>query len=173
MNLVEATLESANGDVVASIGSQRLSLGDETLAARPAIRSYAGRTVVLGIRPEDFEDASLAEETPAERRLRGHVRLREALGAEIMVHFVVDAKPAVTDDVRELAQDVGDERAVEELESAEDNEAVLVGRFGARTSVREGEAAEIAVDTRALHFFDPQTGVGIYDDKEPTKGASS
>ena len=55
-----------------------------------------------------------------------------------MVHFSIAAKPAVTDDVRELAEDVGDDRGVEEL--AQTNTATLVGRFGARSRVRPGGA---------------------------------
>ena len=85
-----------------------------------------------------------------------------------MVHFKVDARPALTEDVRELAQDAGDERAAEQ--AAEAGETTMVGRFGARSDVREGESAEVVVDTRALHFFDPETGLGIYEDETPTKG---
>ncbi|MGH3440526.1 MAG: ABC transporter ATP-binding protein, partial [Nitriliruptorales bacterium] len=101
-------------------------------------------------------------------RLRGKVELREALGAEIMVHFTVDAPPALTEDVRELAQDAGDERVARQEEGA--RETAMVGRFGARSEVEEGETAEVVVDTRALHFFDPDTGLGIYEDETPTKG---
>jgi multiple sugar transport system ATP-binding protein len=160
MNMLEATLERANGGLVARAGSESIALGDETLSSRPRLRDYEGRTIVLGIRPEDLEDASLASDIPGDRRLHGKVVLREALGSELMVHFLVDAKPALTEDVRELAQDVGDERAVEELDTGE---TTVVGRFGARSTVREGAVAEVAVDTRALHFFDPESGAGIYN----------
>jgi multiple sugar transport system ATP-binding protein len=84
-----------------------------------------------------------------------------------MVHFTIDAKPAVTEEVRELAEDTGDDRVAQHSE----DHATLVGRFGARSRVRVGDAVEVAVDTRALHFFDPQTGSGIYDGGS-TKGAS-
>jgi multiple sugar transport system ATP-binding protein len=79
-----------------------------------------------------------------------------------MVHFNVDARPALTEDVRELAKDVGSDLADEER-AAEAGETTLVGRFGARSGVTVGDRAEVAVDTRALHFFDPETGLGIYD----------
>lgn len=168
MNMVEATLERTNGQLGARLGSYRVELGEETLSVRPALKAYEGRTVILGIRPEDLEDAALATDAPGDRRLRGAVELREALGAEIMVHFKVDARPALTEDVRELARDAGDERAAQQ--AAEAGETTMVGRFGARSEVREGETAEVAVDTRALHFFDPETGLGIYEDETPTKG---
>jgi multiple sugar transport system ATP-binding protein len=163
MNMIEATLEHRNGDVFAHAGDQAIGLDDETIATHPALRDYDGRTIVLGIRPEDLEDAALASDTPKERRLNGTVELTEALGSEIMVHFAVHARQAMTEDVRELAQDVGDERAVRELAEEPAPTATLVGRFGARSRVRAGETIDVAVDTRALHFFDPETGLGIYD----------
>jgi multiple sugar transport system ATP-binding protein len=169
MNMVEATLARRNGTVTATVGSQTLALTDETLDARPALRDYDGRTVVLGIRPEDLEDVVLSADTPPDRRLRGDVTLTEALGSEIMVHFTIDGKQAVTEDVRELAADAGDDR----VERAEQQpHAALVGRFGARSRVRAGQPAEVAVDSRALHFFDPETGMGIYDRTEE-KGAAT
>jgi multiple sugar transport system ATP-binding protein len=169
MNMVEATLERANGGLAVKLGAGSIELGDETLSARPALRSYEGRPVILGIRPEDLEDAELATDTPPDRRLRGEVELREALGSEIMVHFRTDATQAVTDETRELQKDVG---APETPGVGEGDGATLVGRFGARSGVREGKPVEVAVDTRALHFFDPETGLGIYD-ADTTKGAGS
>jgi multiple sugar transport system ATP-binding protein len=160
MNMVKATIERADGGLAAKLGSQTIALGDETLSDHPELKSYEGKDVILGIRPEDLEDASLAPDAPGDRRLKGEVVLEEALGAEIMVHFTIDAERAVTEDVRELAKDVGDERAIEQ--TAE--HLTMVGRFNPRTNVHVGETAEIAVDTRALHFFDPETGAGIYDD---------
>ena len=87
--------------------------------------------------------------------------MTEALGSEVIAHIAVDATPAFTDDVRELAEDVGDDRAEEEL--AEAANAILVGRFGARSTMSAGETVECAVDTRSLHFFDAETGHAIYD----------
>jgi multiple sugar transport system ATP-binding protein len=161
MNMIEAKLEAQNGGYVAKVGTQAVKIGAEELAARPALAGYAGEQVVLGIRPEDLEDAALATTTPDDQRLNGTTELTEALGSEIMVHFAIDAKHAVTDDVRELAEDVGDDRGVEDLTGAD--KATLVGRFGARSRVRPGQPLEVAVDTRSLHFFDPETGLGIYD----------
>jgi multiple sugar transport system ATP-binding protein len=171
MNMVEATLARANGSLAVEAGGQRIALEEEAVSARPALKNFEGRKVVLGIRPEDLEDAALATDVPADRRLRGKVELREALGSEIMVHFTVDAPPALTEDVRELAQDIGDERAVQEAAEGTRQHTTMVGRFGARSNVRVGETAEVAVDTRALHFFDPESGLGIYDDTTPEKGA--
>jgi len=167
MNMLEATLERRNGGLDANLGSQSITLDEQTLKARPALRAYEGRQIVLGIRPEDLEDVTLVSDAPAGRRLKGTVELTEALGSEIMVHFSIDAKHAVTEEVRELAEDVGDDRVQVDAH----DEATLVGRFGARSRVRSGNDVEAAVDTRALHFFDPETGLGIYDENA-TKGAA-
>ena len=168
MNLVEATLERHNGGLSATAGSQTIALADECVANRPGLKAYEGKKIVLGIRPEHLEDAQLASEAPADRRLKGNVELREALGSEIMVHFTVDAPPALTEEVKELAKDIGDERVVEEAETGQ--QTVMVGRFGARSGVREGQPAEVSVDTTSLHFFDVDTGAGIYDGSEREVG---
>ncbi len=169
MNLVEASLERSNGTLAAVLGDQRISLDDDVLAARPALKSFEGRDVVLGIRPEHLEDASLVRDLPEGKRLRAEVELTEALGSELMAHFKINAPPALTEEVKELAADVG-EVAVSGLEDARaEQQTTLVGRFGVESQVKNGETAEIAVDTRALHFFDPESGLGIYD--EP-KGAT-
>jgi multiple sugar transport system ATP-binding protein len=167
MNLLDATLDRANGELAVALGSQKLRLDEASIAARPALKSYEGRNVVVGIRPEQMEDAAIVSDVPADRRLRGEVELREALGSELMVHFRIDAPPAVTEEVKELAQDAG--APADELGS--ERQAVMVGRFSPESKVRENEAAEIAVDTRALHFFDRDTGTAIYD-AEATKGAT-
>jgi multiple sugar transport system ATP-binding protein len=167
MNMLEAVLERRNGGLSAKVGSQSISLDGETMTQRPGLKEYEGRDVVLGVRPEDLEDLSLASGTPDGHKLQGKVQLTEALGSEIMVHFTIDAQHAVTEEMRELAEDTGDDRALEH----KDEEATLVGRFGARSRVRVGDDVSVAVDTRALHFFDPQTGLGIYDEGS-TKGAS-
>jgi multiple sugar transport system ATP-binding protein len=124
--------------------------------------------VILGIRPEDLEDGALASDAPRDHRLKGRLELREALGSEIMAHFAIKGAHAETDETRELAADAG---AAEEQVGVREGEAVIVGRFGARSRVTQGESVEAAVDTRALHFFDPETGIGIYD--PPAKGATA
>jgi multiple sugar transport system ATP-binding protein len=153
MNMLNATIERSNGSYAAKAGKLSIGLSDET----------------FGVRPEDLEDASLAPDTPEDHRLVGTVELREALGAEIMAHLSVEAEAAETDETRELARDTGgiDDAGV----SAPEGKTVIVGRFGARSRAKEGEQVQVAVDSRALHFFDPETGDGIYDAKEKGAGA--
>jgi multiple sugar transport system ATP-binding protein len=165
MNMLEGRLVRSDGGLAVEMGEQRLALGEEALSARPALEAYEGRTIIVGVRPEHVEDAVLLTDTPADRRLRGTVELTEALGSEIVAHIGVEAKPALTEDVRELALDVG-----EDLEDEAEATTTLVGRIGANSSLRQGDTAELAVDTNALHFFDLETGAGVYHDE--TKGAS-
>jgi multiple sugar transport system ATP-binding protein len=162
MNMLEATLTRSNGEVAADLGAQQITLGDELLRDRSALAGYEGRRVILGIRPEDLEDAAMAGDGDRGRSLTGTVELREALGSEIMVHLGVDARAAVTDETRELAEDVG----VSAPTGDGTGHATVVGRFSSRSRVRTGETAQAVVDTRSLHFFDPDTGLGIYDDQK-------
>jgi multiple sugar transport system ATP-binding protein len=162
MNLLEATLERANGGMAVALGDQRLRVDDQVLSSRPGLKAYEGRTVVLGIRPEQLEDAALASDIPGDRHLRGEVELREALGSELMVHFRTNARPAITEEVQELAEDAG--TTAEELQGGDNQQSLVVGRFSPDSKVREGEAAEVAVDTRTLHFFDTETGIAIYEE---------
>jgi multiple sugar transport system ATP-binding protein len=114
--------------------------------------------VVVGVRPEHLEDASLARNTPDERCLSARAELVETLGSEVVVHLGVDAWPVVTDDVRELARDV-DEAVVEDLEKQRAaHRAICVGRFAPSTRIRKGDAVTVAVERRALHFFDVDSG---------------
>jgi multiple sugar transport system ATP-binding protein len=165
MNLLEATLERTGDDVAVQLGGTRLPVPQEVMTTRPALAAFAGRPVVVGIRPEDMEDASLASDAPADRRLDVLVELSEALGSDVIVHFTLDAKQALTDDVKELAVDVG-EVALQEIERrAEGGKANVVARLNPRTRARKGERIELVVDTARLHFFDPDTGAGIYDNE--------
>jgi multiple sugar transport system ATP-binding protein len=158
MNLVEATIGRAGERYTATIGSDIIVLDDEALAAHPAIRDFEGRMVVLGVRPESLDDAAIESDTPADRRMKGSVVLTEALGSEILVHVSIDAKAALTEELRELEEDI--EGAP--TESQEQGSTVIVCRFNPRSRVSVGDTVEVAVDTRSLHFFDQENGLGIY-----------
>ncbi len=163
MNMLEGTLAQHEGALQVVLGSQRLPIPPETLQRRPALKAFEGRPLIVGIRPEDLEDAALG--APEQPTLRGTTRLRESLGSDVIVHFEVDARQAVTDEVRELASDAGAEAPAA---GDGDRGATVVGRFGPRSRVRVGEAFDASVDTTALHFFDPETGLGIHDQQTST-----
>jgi multiple sugar transport system ATP-binding protein len=162
MNLVAGTIQSSNGDITALLGGQRLALDTSVLAHRPLLREYEGRHVIVGIRPERIADAAPGGELHEGRLLHGTVELREELGSELVVHFSApDVQLAETATIAELPRDTST------LSASNDSSAVLVGRFGPDSDVREGGPVDAVVDTRRLHFFDPETGRGIYAlDKE-------
>jgi len=162
MNLLQAKLEHSGEHYRVLLGSQSLTLDDEALATHAGLAGYAGREIIVGIRPEDMEDPALMTDAPADRQIKGKVELTEALGSEIMVHFSIDAVHAVTEDVHDLQKDMGSDRAPGTGIASGSGGAVIVGRFGPRSHVKVGETIDVAVDTRSLHFFDPETSLGIY-----------
>jgi multiple sugar transport system ATP-binding protein len=149
MNLFEATVNLSGDTGTVTLGSHVLGLAPECFVKHPRLRDFDGRSVIVGIRPEDYEDAAMAPEIPESQRIRSKLTLLEALGSEIMAHFRVDA-PTV---------DSGDPDAVEE--KAGRGQANAVGRFHPRSTARMGEEIEIAISTENMHFFDPGTRQSI------------
>ncbi len=169
MNLFAGTVEDTDDGLVADLGGVRLPIPGEALARRPALRGHAGREVVVGIRPEDLEDPAHALD-PDGPRLRGRVVLREALGSEIVAHLATDLRPV---DIDPEARGVDPREAETAAAGAVGrDEAPLVARISPRSAVREGETTELALDVTALHFFDPESGLGIFD-AAPAIGASA
>ena len=160
MNMLEATVAHRNGGFEVAVAGSTIALDGEAAAAHGGLAAYEDRPIVVGIRPESLEDAALADS--GRPCLRGQAELREALGSEMLLHFTVAGRQAVTEDVRQLAEDVGDDRMLDHLAEGAPSQTTLVGRFSPHTRIREGDAIEVAVDARALHFFDPSTGAAIY-----------
>ncbi|HEV2810430.1 MAG TPA: sn-glycerol-3-phosphate ABC transporter ATP-binding protein UgpC [Acidimicrobiales bacterium] len=167
MNMVQARLTGDGDALVVTIGDQQLEVADELMARRPALRSYVGREIVLGVRPEDMEDAALVDAAPTGRRLRATVDLVERMGSEAYLHFSLGAPPVVTDDTRELAEDIGLVGPEELDRHVERAHAALVARVGPRTRAAKGEPVELVVDTSRLHVFDPDTGLTVSEGMEP------
>ena len=157
MNMVEATVVEADGALFAEFADTRLRIDDEA-PGREVLGRRVGDTIVLGIRPEDIEDARFVADTPPDRRLTAVVDVREAMGSEVYAHFAVDSPPVLTDDTKELAADTGTEVLEDLVGQAEEQRTRFVARLNARTRAREGETVELAVDTARVHFFDRETG---------------
>ncbi|HYZ46665.1 MAG TPA: sn-glycerol-3-phosphate ABC transporter ATP-binding protein UgpC [Actinomycetota bacterium] len=174
MNMVEATVEREGERVFVSFGGHRLAIDDQIMRQRKALESYVGRSVILGIRPEDMEDAALVSESREEQRLRTTVDLREDMGSEVFVHFAVDSPPVLTEDTKELAADRGLD--VEELESGTVAATSFIARFDADSTAQDKDRIEVLVDTKALYFFDPETGAAIWEEvpeREPAAVATA
>jgi len=146
MNLFVATVGADGASL--SFGETKLELGGRTLG------EHAGRSIVVGIRPEEVREAGGWDGA----RVRGRVLLVEALGAEQLIHIEVAATPLERADlVDAAARPSGPTLGVEDLERS----VTLLGRFDRHLLLTPGEAVEVAIDPRLLHFFDLDTGVAL------------
>jgi multiple sugar transport system ATP-binding protein len=133
MNMVNARLARSDGALTVTFGKHCLAIGDEVLSTRPGLRAHEGGDIVLGVRPEDIEDAAFAANAP-ERTLTVTCTLREALGSEVLVHFG----------------------------ALDDGSTTFIARVDQLTNARMGEPVQLVVDTSRLHFFEPASGAAIY-----------
>ncbi len=159
MNLVGADLRRSDGSMLAEFGEHRLRLDESLLAELPALKRFEGKRVILGVRPEDLEDAALAAESPDDRRIGAVVDIREDTGSEVLYHFGVRAPPVRGEDVKAA---VGAEALEATEEQAKTKGSLFVARLGRDTRAREGERVDLLVRTDRVRFFDPETGLGIY-----------
>ena len=149
-----------NGDLAVRLGSATLRLHPAVAKERPALAAYVSRDVAVGIRSEDMEDARLVRDAAADTSLKATVGLVEALGAQIVVHFELDAPKVVTEDTKLLEKDAHTDEAPAHEEVTGTR---FVASFAPRSRVRAGDQIEVVVDTERMHFFDPDTGDAIRD----------
>jgi multiple sugar transport system ATP-binding protein len=153
INLVEAELERGDGGLTVRFGEHSLPVDDKLVSRHSGLESYVGKTIQLGIRPEDFEDAALEPDTPPERRLKTTCDLTEPLGSEVLVHFAVSATGVATEAA--VAEGIGHDPTIEAGKTR------MVARVSPRTRIAEGSEIELAVDTSRFYFFDPETTASI------------
>ncbi|MDQ6874387.1 MAG: sn-glycerol-3-phosphate ABC transporter ATP-binding protein UgpC [Actinomycetota bacterium] len=166
MNMVLGRFdEPADGALQLHLGDQSLTVDQALLARRPALRSFLGRDVVVGIRPEDMEDASLLDGDSG-NCFDCNADLVEAMGSDVLVHFAIDAPGVVTEDTKELAKDAGNDLAP----GSHTQGSRLVARVSPRSTITEGQRIRLRVDTERLHVFDPESGLSIWADQNLTKG---
>ncbi|PBB16859.1 ABC transporter ATP-binding protein [Mesorhizobium sp. WSM4313] len=142
MNLFEATLM---GDEL-TVGAFAIRLQNAAFGRRPGLKSYAGRKVVFGIRPEDLYDSNL-ESGRKYQTIPAKVTSIEELGSEHIVHLSIDAARV----------DSGDPDAVQDFGMASN----AVAKFEPVSAVRSGSEIRLALDDTKLHFFDPETHLAI------------
>ena len=155
INMVEAELAASNDRLSVTFGDHTLVVDDTLARGHPDLSSYVGRTVLLGIRPEDIDDASLAGGGPPDRRIETTCDYTEPLGAEVLVYFTVSATGVVAG----VGED-GDP-ALASGAAATVNGTRLVARVDPKTKITEGSTIELVVDTGRLYFFDPETRLAI------------
>ena len=156
INLVESQLVRSNGNLQVNLGEHKLTVDDRLARNRSSLGDYVGKEIILGIRPEDFEDASI-EEAPPERRITVTADLTEPLGSEVLVHFGTEATAVVPS---AAAADVGEDADIR-LGEGDDVTTRLVARVSPKSRIAVGKQVELAVDTSRLYFFDPETRAAI------------
>jgi multiple sugar transport system ATP-binding protein len=160
MNLIKAAVSAADGRFALRFGEFELGVPEEIAAARPGLARFAGRQVVLGIRPEDLEDARVARDAADAAMLGVEVDIREDMGSEVFVHFAVPGEAVESAEVLEAMEEEDVPEAVRERAR---RGVPFIARLDRATRAKEGERLDLAVTTERLHFFDPETGLAIYD----------
>ncbi len=157
MNLYEAAVSSDGTQV--KLGSQSLNLSETLLNARPALRAYKDRKVIVGVRPEHLTDAALGPVPAPGTTLEADVELIEALGNELQVHFLLDATRVRSEDAQAAAE-TGELEGLQTVSGAV--RAAGVARVSPRSELKAGSRATFAVDTERLNFFDSENGAAIW-----------
>jgi len=155
MNFLQARLQSRDGSVVAEIGGTSLTLPERALPG--SVARLRDHDVIVGIRPEHVEDASLCG--PANGRLvfEAPVALAEPMGAEVVTHFELDAPPLVTRDTVDLARDLGAEPLNGSAPQDREDNATFTARLDPRSRAVRGLSMSLVVDPSSIYFFDPDT----------------
>jgi multiple sugar transport system ATP-binding protein len=130
-----------------------LPLSDE-LRRRVESANATGKHVVVGIRPEDFEDAELVDQSKRGFVFEAPIELTESMGSEIYAHFSMKGGRVETDELRELADDAG----ADDVPGASAEGMEAVARLDPASRVRTGERSRLWVDTSKIHLFDPKDG---------------
>jgi len=155
MNLMETIVQRDDSGIWMQLGSQKMMIPDSVLLKRPSLQKKLGLPVAVGLRPKDFEDAAAVSNHPHEQRLRVQISNIEAIGYEVITHFDIDAKPIISDQALQSADDVDIKRV--------SNSTRIHARFHPDTRVQVNDTVEVAVSMGNAHFFDLDTGLAIRD----------
>ena len=149
MNLVRSSLTGEGDSLSLDLGGTALHLTPSVLERCPRLRSHVGRDVIVGIRPEDFEDAALLAESNGSC-LDVDVALAEPMGAEVIAHFPLPvSSPGARSSLLELVDPQGG------------SGSTLTACLNPRSSAHAGGRLRLAVDIDRLHFFDEETEQAI------------
>jgi multiple sugar transport system ATP-binding protein len=151
MNFVTARLERGESGWTATVADQRLALDPAIEARHPRLAEGEGRDVVLGIRPEHFEQGAKSG-LPADQRLAIAVDLAEVMGAETHLHFTLPVPPVEVDGTVVAADD-------EARSSSTHSGTKLIARIDGTMPAARGERVEVAIRTGEAHVFDHATGL--------------
>ena len=149
MNFVYANIGVKNNSIQLSFGNDQIDYNGEKL---DELKAFENKEIVMGIRPEAFEDGNYANESEFSESIKVSVSLLEQLGSDSYIHFYKDIKPVQTEAIEEILADEG-----EDISVLGDN-TKFIARINPNSTVVEGEEIELKIDPSKLHFFDPETG---------------
>ncbi|HSF62533.1 MAG TPA: sn-glycerol-3-phosphate ABC transporter ATP-binding protein UgpC [Gaiellaceae bacterium] len=155
MNLARGTIELADNGPVVHMGSAVIPIPTE-LAHDRGLDAWVGREVIVGIRPEDLEGPREDGSHGEGMKLEATIDRVEALGANMLGFFTVDAPPATSEAIAEATGGGLQEVALITREGTP-----FCATFEPRAAIRPGDRVEVTVDVRHLHFFDPETETSI------------
>ena len=151
MNFVYATVNSSSKGIVLKFGEDEILSKD----APESLNDYEGQQIVLGIRPEAFEDSVYANKEEFSEEINIEVSLLEQLGSDTYIHFYKDINPVQTEAIEEILADEGEDISVLGTETK------FIARINPNASIVEGQNINLAIDPSKLHYFDPETGLAI------------
>ena len=149
MNFVYAKIKSKDDVIELTFGDNQITYKDEK---KEKLQSFENKEIILGIRPEAFEDGYFANEADYSESIKVKVSLLEQLGSDSYVHFYKDIKPVQTEAIEEILADEG-----EDITVLGDN-TKFIARINPNSTVAEGEEIELRINPSKLHFFDPESG---------------
>ncbi len=170
MNFIRARLEKENSGYAATFGRTRLPLSREVVGQSEGLGQYAGKEVVLGIRPEHIEDATLAEGdalggTDAPNAVEVEPQVIESMGSEKYLYFGMPKEYAARlESIEKLTEGEGegaDEGDAEGSGSADDFGDLMVARVSVESGARLGQPLRLAMDAEKIRLFDPETEKAI------------
>jgi multiple sugar transport system ATP-binding protein len=164
MNLAEGRLVRDDGGGVAVVfGDHRVPVPEGAIAEHPGLERFLDRLVIVGIRPSSFEDAAFAP--PGWPRIRAEARVTERLGSEVDVIFAVKTPPVEHEVMVAQFDPAANQLAGQDQEQTGglvgEGESLWTASVNPHTSVRPGRAIDLAVDTSALYWFDPDSSQAI------------
>ena len=149
MNFVYADVKVSGNAVELSFENETITCSGDTVNK---LKEVDGKQIVLGIRPEAFEDSVYAKDSEYTESISIKVTLLEQLGSDSYIHFYKDIKPVQTEAIEEILADEGEDISVL------GDETKFIARINPNSTVKEGEEISLSIDPSKLHFFDPESG---------------
>ena len=152
MNFVYATVKVSSKNITLTFGEDSIKCNTDE---NKKLKEFDGQEIVLGIRPEAFEDSNYANSKEFSEKLNIGVSLIEQLGSDSYIHFYKDIKPVQTEAIEEILADEGEDISVL------GDETKFIARVNPNSVVKEGDKITLAIDPSKLHYFDPVSGNAI------------